>query len=643
MNPIKDRRLKRLLEILSQDQYTPALTLSNHLEVSSKTVRRMIKECNYSLKNHGAEIISKHGIGYKINITDLDKYRSLWDGLGLGKSDYCIPNSSEERIQFLLEYLLNNDEFVKLDDLSEQIYVSKNTLSSDLKKVEKMLHKYHLKITRKPNYGIALSGREFDLRLCIASLTTQRLLSLEDQQEQDDIRRISEIIIDCAGKRSFKVNEMAFQNLIIHIYVAMKRIDQNYEIPQKTEQQELVNSHEMEVAKDIVRSLEQSFGTSFSEGEVEYIAIHLASKQVYEFLGTAEQNMVIRQDVIDLVSEMLESVYDYFKRDFRDNLELRMTISQHLVPLLVRIEHDMVLKNPILEDIKTKYIFSYMMAAHASTVISKKYGKVLSEDEVGYIALPFALALERNKDNIVKKNVLFVCSSGKGSAELLVYKFKEEFGKYIDQITVCDLYKVADLDFKNIDYIFTTVPIPFKVPAPIMEVSFFWERKKIDAMKLFFLSGGSSSAESYFSEKLFFSNIVANDREQVIKELCEKTGEVVSLPEQFYEAVLTRENLAKTDFGNLVALPHPYKAMSKESFVSVGILEHPIKWTENQVQVVLLIAISEEDTNDIQTFYGTVIKLISEKQYIQKLISERSYLTLRELLIAAEREANLNG
>lgn len=644
MSLINDRRLNRLLELLSQNRYEPAAELSSCMEVSSKTVRRMIKDLNCLLREYGAEIVSKNGHGYKITVADPRKYEELLAEMRLVRQGGFIPDTSEERIQFLLEYLLNHNSFIKLDELSDRLYVSKNTLTADLKKVEAMFEHYNLKIIRKPNYGIALRGLEFDLRRCIAGFTAKRLLLLEGRQEgENDIKRISEIIMNSAGKKGFKVNEMAFQNLIVHIYVAMKRINQNYEIAKKPGQVEGVRSREKEVAKDIVKCLEETFSTRFSEGEIEYIAIHLAGKQVYEALGSPERNVVINQEVSDLVTGMLQSVYDYFKRDFRDNLELRMTLSQHLVPLLVRIRHDMVLKNPILEDIKQKYIFSYMMAAQACTIISRKYGKLLSEDEVGYIALPFVLALERQQNKIVRKNVLFVCSTGKGSAELLVYKFKEEFGRYIDKIKVCDLYGAAKLDFHDIDYLITTVPIPFQVPVPIMEVSFFLEQKEIDAMKKVFSSPGRSTAESYFRQDLFFSSIQAHTKEEVIRELCSRISKVCPLPEQFYEAVLTRENLAKTDFGNMVALPHPYMTMTKETFVSVGILESPIYWTQSQVQLVLLISISEGDTDDIQKFYQTVVKLITEKQYIKRLIKERSYLTLRELLILAEREVDSDG
>lgn len=643
MELAKDRRLFRLWGKLSKDEYSSAKELSFSLETSEKTVRRIVKDLDYLLKKHGAAVVSRHGCGYRISVSDQAAYQAFLEEASLAPARDFVPANSEERISFLLEYLLNRNQFVKLEDLAEKLYVSKNTLTADLKKVEAILEKHHLKILRKPNYGIALQGNEFDLRLCIAGFTAGRLLSMEGKYKEDtgeEIRQISEILLRSSGKMEFKVNEMAFQNLIVHIYVAMKRIERKFTVSGGKQQTKWVGEREREVAKVIVENLEQQFSLNFPEEEVEYIAIHLAGKQVYEFTEATERNLVIRREVSDLAGEMLQSVYDYFKIDFRGNLELRMTLCQHLVPLLVRIGHDMNLKNPLLKEVKVQYIFSYMLAAQACTVLSRKYGKVLSEDEVAYIALPFALALARQKERIVKKNVLFVCSTGKGSAELLVYKFKEEFGKYINRVFVCDLYRVGEMDFDRIDYIFTTVPIAVKVPVPILEVGFFPEPAKLSEMREILSSGSPSPFESYFRQDLFFPSVQGKSKEEVIRELCEKISKSLPLPETFYEAVLAREKLAKTDFGNLVALPHPYLPLTRETFVSVGILEQGILWTDNPVAVVLLVSISEGEEDNLQGFYQTIVKLISGKNYIKRLIKERSYQTLRELLTAAEREVD---
>lgn len=73
------------------------------------------------------------------------------------------------------------------------------------------------------------------------------------------------------------------------------------------------------------------------------------------------------------------------------------------MPLVVRIRHDMKLTNPLLKDIRERYSLAYSMATTACVILNHKYHKIVKEDEIGYIALLFALALERKKTEIARK------------------------------------------------------------------------------------------------------------------------------------------------------------------------------------------------------------------------------------------------
>jgi len=66
-----------------------------------------------------------------------------------------------------------------------------------------------------------------------------------------------------------------------------------------------------------------------------------------------------------------------------------------------------------------------MLAVSACEVLARQFAGPVPEDEIGYIAMHFSLALERRRV-IDKKNVVIVCSTGGGSARLLVWKFEEE-------------------------------------------------------------------------------------------------------------------------------------------------------------------------------------------------------------------------
>jgi lichenan operon transcriptional antiterminator len=426
----------------------------------------------------------------------------------------------------------------------------------------------------------------------------------------------------------------------------MKRIKANYYIPVgNNEMSELVGDIELKLAKDCTRLISKRFDVEFPKSEIEYIAVHLAGKKMLELIKDGKGNIVIDQEINDVVKEMLQVVYDSFKFDFRNDLELMMLLGQHLVPLKVRVKFDMTMKNPLLKDIKERFSLPYVMATQACTVITERYGKILSDDEIGYIALTFALALERQRTNVEKKNILLVCSSGKGSAQLLAYKLQEAFQEYINEIEICDVRSVGKVDFKNINYVFTTVPISAKVPVPIQEVKYFLESKDIKAMEKLFQSDKVNSVTNYYDKSLFILDIDLQNKKEILKYMCNHIKKFKDIPDNFYDAILKRERLAKTEFGNLVAMPHPNIALTDETFVCIGILKSPIKWDEIMVQVVFLVSIEDKRNKNLQSFYRITSKLLSNKNYINELIKKKDFQVLQDLLekIQNDMEDENNG
>lgn len=626
-----DKRLMCLLSLLSEKEYKTAESFSEKLDLSSKTIRALLKNLDQNLMGSGAHIISKHGYGYKLVIDDLEKMKK---SRLLNQTPY-LPETSEERIQYLLEYLLNCKDYIKIEDLSEMLYVSKKTLTNDIKEVENLMKKYNLEIDRKPYYGIRVVGAEFDLRLCIAEFTEKNIsLNLNYTEElNEELKEIAQLIIKVIDNRNYKISDVAFQNLIVHIHIAIKRIEANYYIPVvNNEMNELLGDTELRIAEECAELISKRFNVEFPKSEIQYIAVHLAGKKMLELMKDGKDNIVIDQEINDIVKEMLQVVYEGFKFDFRNDLELMMLLGQHLVPLKVRVQFDMTMKNPLLKDIKERFSLPYVMAAQACTVITERSGKILSDDEIGYIALTFALALERQRTNVEKKNILLVCSSGKGSAQLLAYKLKDAFKEYINNIEICDVRSVEKIDFRNINYVFTTVPINAKVPVPIQEVKYFLESKDIKAMEKIFQIDKVSNIQNYYDKSLFIVDIDLQNKKEIIRYMCSHIKKFKDIPDNFYEAVLKREMLAKTEFGNLVAMPHPNIALTDETFVCIGILKKPIKWDEMMVQIIFLVSIENKRNKNLQQFYRINSKLLSSKQYINELIKKKDFQVLQDLL-----------
>lgn len=244
------------------------------------------------------------------------------------------------------------------------------------------------------------------------------------------------------------------------------------------------------------------------------------------------------------------------------------------------------------------------------------------------------MALESLKEDIEKKNILLVCMTGKASSQFLSFRFKNEFGVYINRLDICSMYEFEQYDLKDIDYVFTTVPLHTNAKVPIYEISNFLDSSDVPLVRKRLERGSVDFLYSYYREELFFPHIQGATRDEVIREMCHRMAQVYPIPErEFCESVLTRERMGGTDFGNEVAIPHPEDCMVKENVVCVGILDRPVLWSTNAVQLVVLAAIYESTSAQTQKFYEMTSALLSNPVRVKRIISRRSYAHFMKLIL----------
>lgn len=629
-----DLKLFMLLKELMSADYKTGMQISQSLKVSEKTARTRIKELNEVLKKHGADIVSKKRFGYQLHIVNQVRFQEFYANVMDKENESLSPTTSSERVPYILAYLLNRVEYIRIEDLCDFLFVSRNTLTADLKKVEYILNSYHLQLERRPNYGIMVKGSEFSRRVCLANgLIKWGGLEIGNVKKQQECSVLGGILLDITDRHKIVMTEISFESLINHLYITIERIKRNFGIVfEENIERDILGKDIIRISEEMAEEIKEQLEIVFDHNEILYLAVHLSAKIAHR--GDFGSNMVIPGKIDELVLRMLNTVYEVFKFDFRRNLELRMSLNQHMVPLDIRLTFGIPLKNPILEQIKKEYALAYTLASGACMVLREHYKREIAEDEIGYFALLFALALEKQDKTIEKKNIVIVCASGKGSSQLFIYKYKQAFGQYIDHIYECTVYDLADFDFsgKHIDYVFTTIPIGREVPVPIFEVNLFLNNKDILSYRKLFLRGSNEFLHKYYKRELFLPCLASETKEEVIEKLCVHTEQLFHLPDGFYEAVMKREKLGQTDFGNLAAIPHPYKVMTEDNFVTVAVLEHPIWWGHNEVRVVFLIALSMEKDADVERFYQITTNLLFDVEKIESLISRPEFENLFGLL-----------
>ena len=73
-------------------------------------------------------------------------------------------NSSNSRIVFIMQKLMNTDCPYLTDELAYDMNIGRSTVNGDLKKLRKLLEEYNIEIEGKTNTGISLVGEELNIR-----------------------------------------------------------------------------------------------------------------------------------------------------------------------------------------------------------------------------------------------------------------------------------------------------------------------------------------------------------------------------------------------------------------------------------------------------------------------------------------------
>ena len=628
-----ENRFWQLLRELEGEGYRTAASLGRALALSEKTVRNLIKEINAVICDHGAEIDSKQKYGYRLSVFDSDAWAEFLSRNR--RQNAAVPGNADERADYLLHYLLTHKDFVKLSELADQLYVSTQTLSSVIKRVEGTLGYYHIQIQRKPYYGIRAEGSEFDMRCCLIRNFTsdgevfRRTFDVDDER----LHRIFSTLMSTLPLYQIRLTEVSLQNLAVYFYLSLQRAQQGFGITAAPcELAQMSARREYTAARAIFSVLCEGKDPP-AEGELCYAAVYIAGRRN---VGAARGNFVISERTDALVVRMLDSIYATFQIDLRDNLSLRMMLNQHLQPLDIRLRYGIPVENPILQDIKREYFFAYTMADQAAVVLREQYKCAIPEAEVGWLALIFQMAIE-SRHAEARLNILIVCASGSASSHLLLSRIKRAFSAYIASAEVCTLFELEHRDLDGVDYIFTTLPIPFAVRPPILEIHDFIQHCEMQNIKKVLQRQHMQFLEQFYQERFFFTDLAGATKEEVLRGLC---GQIrrhyPALPDGFYDSVLKRESLGATDYGNMVAIPHPYEMMTKDNVVAVAVLAKPILWQTKPVQLVVLVALSSDENPNIPSFYNVTSQFVMSETAVPALLAEPTYQKLIDLLCSMD-------
>ncbi|MDI6600864.1 MAG: BglG family transcription antiterminator [Thermoanaerobacteraceae bacterium] len=427
--------------LIEADKPVTTSKLAEVFKVSTRTIRYDLDRIDDWLKeNNISPVERKPNTGVYLR-----EKKSIADALS--SIDYYEYGPGRlEREDILKALILKAKDEIKIDELAEKLYVSRNTVINDLKNVRDWFERFNINIKPTKN-GLKITGEEKEIRRAAIELLTKetdtpKLLDYLDERifkpgakkeisdfiNDKDVEFLSEVLREAEQELGYRLSDMDFSGLILHLAIAVKRIKLGRNIMMPHEEiKQLQVAKEFAVASQIASCIESHYGIEVPIGEMGYITLHLLGSKSTTAVDIEKENWL---DVEFMTSELIKKVEEELKVDLEHDDILFKGLKEHLTPTLYRIKNDLPVKNPLLDDVKTNYPKLFKAVEKAVKIVENYAGKKIDEDEIGYISFHFGAALERMRSKRSIRAVL-VCSTGLGTARLLATRVMNEFENII--------------------------------------------------------------------------------------------------------------------------------------------------------------------------------------------------------------------
>ena len=376
-----------------------------------------------------------------------------------------------------------------------------------MKQVKQTAQSYDLRILTRPKYGIALEGTEIAKRLCFAHHYAKKRNLPNDEII---VEQVQKILWQVMQKYALHINDINFYNLSYHCVIALRRIVNGNQVSQPLVLEQTEGTEqEWLAAKEIVARFEQEFSIHVELCEAQYIMMHLLGKRIIE------NDKHISQEVWECVEEVIERIWQVKQIDFREDTDLKTVLALHFQPMMTRLRFNLPQSNPLLNEIKRSMSPGYELALCASEILCTQYALFMNENEAGFLALHFALALEKKKNLISSRKIAIVCASGRGTARLIQYKMMQRYQYQEENMILVSLFDLKDLNPKHFSCILSTVPISESLPIPVVYVDLTMNEKSLKKVSSYITGERVDSASEMIQESLIFLNMEMKDREEV--------------------------------------------------------------------------------------------------------------------------------
>lgn len=635
--------------LLQQSSFISVADVANQMDVSTKTIYRLVKKLNQ--EEDAILIEAEKGKGIRINYqVYLKSHYNKSHGKKPSINDFHYNFSPiERRLNIMKELLFHAPLSLREDDLFAPYYLSQSAIYLDEDIISKGLEAYGL-ILQKKNARLSIEGPEHQIRQALIYLLTKlNIIDFNDLKNMDvniNQRDLHFIIsqVELIEKEINSVIPAPYNvNLLTHLYILLYRAGKgDFDQIQTDNHQSASSSIYYPLAQKVTQNIEGYICKKLPDTETVNICNYLSSSRIESERDTINNQYV---NVSSLTRQVTQYYIDEFSRKSRiliQGTSLKNELASHISPMLHRLATKVSVVNPMLDDIQQEYQEIYQFIREISDQLPNKFGlAIINDDEVGFITLYFARYMEEHPRKI---RIVIVCTTGLGTSELLRTKV-ERFFPELDIIGTASLRSLTPewITEKRIDLILTTIQPPEEWPVPSVLVNTLFisrDRQNVRNMLNDIWNKPSNQEDfipanripimqsqlSYRTKKEnFFREMLKNAPDDVIQNM-DKI--LISLDE--------REKIGDTCIAPHIALAHTQLPFLSQPYFAISILKDDVIWDvdHNMVNIILMILLPTVPGSKTIEQLHNVMRRLADDDIVKQLQMHKTPEEIRSILFA---------
>lgn len=607
-----NQRLAQLFSLL-QNETLPQDELAERLSVSTRTVRADITALNALLLPYGAQFLLIRGSGYQLKVDDPTLYRTLEETAPKAQH---IPRTAQDRINFLLVRFLTSAFSLKLEDLADEWFVSRATLQSDLVDVRERFQRYQLTLETRPRHGMKLFGSEVSIRACLTDL-------LWEQSQQGGLplpvdkgglsaevsERLARELQEILTRHHVRLTDEGERFIRLYSTVVVRRASEGYPLAEFSAED--VAQNVRDAARELVGMLQQLAGKALSAAEEEWLCVHLAARQVQD----VDPGTISADDDEALVNYILRYINTQYNYNLLDDAQLHADLLTHIKTMITRVRYQIMIPNPLLDNIKQHYPMAWDMTLAAVSSWGKYTPYAISENEIGFLVLHIGVGLERHYNIGYQRQprVLLVCDTSNAMVRMIEATLQRKYPQ-LEIAATLSQREYEQLEAVAEDFVISTVRIGEK-DKPVVTIAPFPTDYQLDQIGKLVLVDRTRPwmLDKYFDEAHFRVIDTPVDRQTLFAELCRQLQEEGFVDAGFYDSVVEREAIVSTMLGDGIALPHALGLLAKKTVVYTVIAPNGRVWGDETAHIIFLLAISKSEYEEAMAIYDIFVTFLRER------------------------------